>query len=73
LGYPAEPPGRSDGETQQRDAFTALRGLPSEDFPNVIDAAHWLTACDEPETYYRFGLNILLAGIEAMARQEETL
>ena len=73
LGYPAGPPGRTDGQARQRDAVTLLRALPSEDFPNVIGAAHWLTACDEPEAYYRVGLNILIAGIEAMAGQHEAL
>lgn len=71
LGNPAAPAGRSDGEAQ-RDAVTVLRALPSEEFPHVIGAAHWLTACDEPEDYYRVGLDILIAGIEAMADQPET-
>jgi AcrR family transcriptional regulator len=73
LGYPAGPLAHTDVEARQRDAFTVLRALPSEEFPNVIGAAHWLTACEEPEAYYRVGLNILITGIEAMAGQHESL
>jgi hypothetical protein len=29
-----------------------------------------MTACDDPEFHYRFGVDLFIAGVEAMARQQ---
>ncbi|HLT19685.1 MAG TPA: TetR/AcrR family transcriptional regulator C-terminal domain-containing protein [Thermomicrobiales bacterium] len=59
-------PTTDDGAWQRR-AREAVRELPSEDFPNITAAANYLTSGADPDAYYRFGLDLLIAGIEALA------
>jgi AcrR family transcriptional regulator len=51
----------------QRRARVVLEALPPERYPRIIEAAAPLSTCDDPDAYYAFGLDLLLAGIEAMA------
>ncbi|MQA87873.1 MAG: TetR family transcriptional regulator [Streptosporangiales bacterium] len=44
-----------------------LEKLPGDRYPRIIEAAVPLSTCDDPDGYYAFGLDLLLAGIEAMA------
>lgn len=66
-------PGRAverDGhhaEEQERKAHAALLALPSDRYPHVIEAAVPLSRCDDPDRYYAFGIDLLMAGIRAMA------
>ncbi len=42
-----------------------LQALPPAEFPNVIEAAPYLTQCDDPERYYQLGLDLLVDGVRA--------
>ena len=41
----------------------ALRGLPPERFPRLVEAADALADCADEDGYYRFGVDLLLAGV----------
>jgi len=48
-----------------------LAMLPADRYPNVVDCADALTACDDPEFHYRFGIDLFIAGVEAVAPEPE--
>ena len=41
--------------------------LPPDRFPRVIEAAGPLTACDDPDFHYQFGIDLFIAGVVAVA------
>ncbi len=47
-----------------------LESLPPEGYPRLVEAAAPLSECDNPDAYFAFGLDLLLAGIEAMAARK---
>jgi hypothetical protein len=47
-----------------------LESLPSERYPRLVEAATPLSEGVDPDTYFAFGLDLLLAGIEAMAARK---
>jgi TetR/AcrR family tetracycline transcriptional repressor len=51
----------------RRRARLFLESLPSERYPRLVEAARPLSEGVDPDTYFAFGLDLLLAGIEAMA------
>lgn len=51
----------------RRRARVFLESLPPERYPRLVEAAGPLSECEDPDAYYTFGLDLLLAGIEAMA------
>ncbi|MDA0564769.1 TetR/AcrR family transcriptional regulator C-terminal domain-containing protein [Streptomonospora sp. S1-112] len=51
----------------RRRARAHLAALPPDRFPHVIEAAGPLSACEDPDAHYAFGLDLLLAGIETTA------
>jgi TetR/AcrR family transcriptional regulator, tetracycline repressor protein len=44
-----------------------LESLPPERYPRLVEAAGPLSEGVDPGAYFAFGLDLLLAGIEAMA------
>lgn len=68
-GVPGAVPQEESGELMdaQRRARVFLESLPPERYPRLVEAAGPLSECDDPDAYYAFGLDLLLAGIEAMA------
>lgn len=54
----------------QRRARVFLESLPPERYPRLVEAAGPLSECEDPEGYFAFGLDLLLAGIEAMAERK---
>jgi TetR/AcrR family transcriptional regulator, tetracycline repressor protein len=62
-------PREASGELMdaQRRARVFLESLPPDLYPRLVEAAGPLSECDDPEAYYAFGLDLLLAGIAAMA------
>lgn len=61
---------RVESETMtdaRRRARTFLESLPPERYPRLVEAATPLSEGVDPDAYFAFGLNLLLAGIEAMA------
>jgi len=51
----------------RRHARLFLESLPPERYPRLVEAATPLSEGVEPDAYFAFGLDLLLAGIEAMA------
>jgi TetR/AcrR family transcriptional regulator, tetracycline repressor protein len=54
----------------RRRARLFLESLPPERYPRLVEAAGPLSEGVEPDTYFAFGLDLLLAGIEAMAARK---
>jgi AcrR family transcriptional regulator len=69
MSEPGVHPGKSDQEKAeyQRHALVRLATLPPDRYPRVVEAAVPLTACDDPEFHYRFGIEVFIAGVEAVA------
>jgi hypothetical protein len=44
-----------------------LAMLPPDRFPLVVEAAGPLTACEDPEFHYRFGIDLFVAGVVTVA------
>lgn len=51
----------------RRRARVLLESLPPERYPRLVEAAAPLSESVDPDTYFGFGLDLLLAGIEAIA------
>jgi TetR/AcrR family transcriptional regulator, tetracycline repressor protein len=51
----------------RRRARHFLESLPPESYPRLVEAAVPLSEGVDPDSYFGFGLDLLLAGIEAMA------
>lgn len=47
----------------------ALQSLPVSRYPHVVEAAEPFTDCENPDGYYRFGIELFIRGVEALARQ----
>lgn len=51
----------------QRRSQVALAMLPVATYPRLVECAAPMTACDDPEFHYDFGVSLFIAGVEAMA------
>lgn len=66
-------PGYKPGCTEADRAETARKNrirlalLPPDKYPRVIESAGPLTACDDLDEHYRFGLDLFIAGVRALA------
>jgi hypothetical protein len=54
----------------RRRARLFLESLPPEHYPRLVEAAEPLSEGVDPDAYFAFGLDLLLAGIEAMAARK---
>lgn len=54
-------------EAQERQAIASIRMLPPGLYPHVMEAAVPLSQCEHPQQQIIFGIDLLLAGIFAMA------
>jgi len=55
----------------RRRARVFLEALPPDRFPRLVEAAAPLSAREDPDAYYEFGLDLLLAGIGEMAARKK--
>jgi AcrR family transcriptional regulator len=55
----------------RRRARVFLEALPPDRYPRLVEAAAPLSAREDPETYFEFGLDLLLAGIGEMAARQK--
>ncbi len=55
---------------QQRRNRVRLAMLPPETYPRLVEAAGPMTACDVPEYHTQFGIDLFIAGVEAMAARQ---
>ena len=58
-----------DGERAelQRKKQVVLATQPPAKFPRLVECAVPMTACDNPEEHYRFGVDLFIAGVRALA------
>ncbi|WP_106177248.1 TetR/AcrR family transcriptional regulator [Prauserella shujinwangii] len=66
---PGLPEETAEQRETRRQARVFLGSLPPDRYPRLVEAAEPLSECEDPEGYFAFGLDLLLAGIEAMARR----
>jgi len=69
MSEPGVHPGKSGKEQAeyQRQALVRLATLPPDRYPRVVECAAPLATCDDPEFHYGFGIELFIAGVEAMA------
>jgi len=69
MGEPGFDPAGTPAERaeQMRQDRIRLAMLPPDRFPFVVEAAGPLTACDDPDFHYQFGIDMFIAGVVAMA------
>ncbi|HEU5007319.1 MAG TPA: TetR family transcriptional regulator [Jatrophihabitantaceae bacterium] len=54
---------RQDVRSAKRDALAAL---PPDRFPNLVACADALTACEDPDGYFEFGVDLFVAGVDRL-------
>ena len=52
---------------EQRKHQVELATLPPAKFPRLVECAVPMTACDDPEEHYKFGVEMYMAGVTAIA------
>ena len=66
-GFNPEVPADERAELQRRSQIE-LAMLPAAKYPRLVECAAPMTACDDPEFHYRFGIGLFIDGIKAAAR-----
>ena len=66
-GYHPELSADERAEMQRRSQIE-LAMLPPARYPRLIECAAPMTACDDPEFHYRFGIGLFIDGVKASAR-----
>jgi hypothetical protein len=51
----------------QRKKQVTMATLPQARYPRLVECAAPMTACDDPDLHYRFGLEMFMAGVTALA------
>jgi TetR/AcrR family tetracycline transcriptional repressor len=71
MSEPGYGPSLSEGERaeQQRRTRIRLAMLPPDRYPRLVEAAEPLTDCNDPDFHYRFGIDLFIRGVQAMAEQ----
>jgi TetR/AcrR family transcriptional regulator, tetracycline repressor protein len=69
MSEPGYDPGLSAEERaeHQRRNYVRLAVLPPDRYPRLVEAAGPMTACDNPDFHYAFGIDLFIAGVEAVA------
>jgi TetR/AcrR family transcriptional regulator, tetracycline repressor protein len=69
MGEPGFEPGLTESERteHQRLARVRLSLLPPDRFPRLVEAAVPMTACDNSEFHYQLGIDLFIAGVQALA------
>jgi AcrR family transcriptional regulator len=73
MSEPGAKPGMTDEQVAEhlRRDRVRLAMLPTNRYPRIVECADALTACDDPEFHYRFGIDLFIAGVEAVAPEPE--
>jgi TetR/AcrR family transcriptional regulator, tetracycline repressor protein len=71
MSEPGFEPGLTESERaeQMRQARVRLALLPPDRFPCTVAAAGPMTSCDNPDFHYEVGIEIFIAGVEALSRR----
>lgn len=69
MSEPGFEPGMTEADRAelQRRKQVQLALLPPGRYPYVVEAAVPLTACDNPDQHYQFGVELFIAGVQAVA------
>jgi TetR/AcrR family transcriptional regulator, tetracycline repressor protein len=69
ISEPGNEPGLTEAARTEpmRQMRIRLALLPPESYPRTVEAAGPLTACDDPDFHYEFGIDMFIAGVRAMA------
>jgi TetR/AcrR family transcriptional regulator, tetracycline repressor protein len=69
MSEPGFEPGLSEAERveHQRLARVRLSLLPPDKFPRLVECAVPMTACDNPDFHYKLGVDLFIAGVQALA------
>ena len=69
MSEPGYGPSLGEGERaeQQRRNRIRLAMLPPDRYPCLVEAAEPMTDCDDPDFHYRFGIDLFIRGVQAMA------
>jgi TetR/AcrR family transcriptional regulator, tetracycline repressor protein len=69
MSEPGFEPGLSEAERieHQRLARVRLSLLPPDKFPRLVECAVPMTACDNPDFHYKLGVDLFVAGVQALA------
>jgi AcrR family transcriptional regulator len=57
----------ADRTELQRKKQVTMATLPQARYPRLVECAAPMTACDDPDLHYRFGLEMFMAGVTALA------
>jgi AcrR family transcriptional regulator len=71
MSEPGFEPGMTEAERAEhmRQTRVRLALLPPDRFPRVVAAAGPMTACDNPDFHYQLGIEMFIAGVQALSRQ----
>jgi len=69
MAEPGRDPSLDEAERAERSRRNKIRlaMLPPDRYPRLIEAAEPMTACDDPDFHYQFGIDLYIQGVEAMA------
>lgn len=67
-GFKPELTAEERAEMQRRNQVH-LAMLPAARYPRLVECAGPMTACDDPEFHYRFGVGLFIDGVKAAARR----
>ena len=69
VSEPGFEPGQTEAERveHQRLARVRLSLLPPDKFPMLVECAVPMTACDDPDFHYKLGVDLFVAGVQALA------
>jgi TetR/AcrR family transcriptional regulator, tetracycline repressor protein len=72
MSEPGFEPGETDADRTERLRQTRVRLalLPPDRFPLVVAAAGPLTSRDDPDFHYQLGIDIFMAGVQALSQRE---
>jgi AcrR family transcriptional regulator len=73
MSEPGFEPGMTEADRAelQRRNRVRLALLPPDRYPHVVEAAAELTACDDPDLHYQFGVDLFIAGVQAVAGEAD--
>jgi TetR/AcrR family transcriptional regulator, tetracycline repressor protein len=69
MSEPGFEPGLSEAERIEHLRLTRVRLslLPPDKFPRLVECAVPMTACDNPDFHYKLGVDLFVAGVQALA------
>ena len=75
MSEPGFEPGMTEADRaeMQRRKRVQLALLPPDRYPHVVEAAVPLTVCDDPDQHYRFGVDLFIAGVQAVGQGADGL